>query len=309
MAALAGYKCRRMILFINGFLVVDWAQHEVAVRNRHCYTGAAVTTLRSRTLGAVRATGCVIEMFDPNKTGNVYSPSRDIVWGPSNPAATAIAYWDSVKRLFESGFGDQRSFFINGSFDNPSEAQDRYIAGIAKGREIIRQWQQGEAAWRQGLQALRTRERQQRMCLNSSQYDQQFFLSPNEKLRIVAHSMGAAYAAGLVSVLARHPQYGRRIDVVVYLAPHQPADFVHPSGIRGFQSSSAEDLVASNPMLPALKGRTRYALIRNVPVQNFIQNRTYGQRRYQQYASQMGHSVYTYDDEIRTFFQRYQPLP
>jgi hypothetical protein len=311
-----------MILFINGFVPLDWAQHEVTVRNRHCYTGAALSAVRSRTMGAVKTGVCVVEMFDPNKKGNVYSPSRDITWGQPDSTTRAANYWDSVKTIFEQGFGDYRSFFINGSFDNPSMARDRYAAGMRKGQQIIAKWLQGEAAYRQSFQNLRAREQRQRVCLDSSLLDQQFYLRKNEKLRIVAHSMGAAYAAGLATVLSRHTKYAAVIDVIFYLAPHQPADIVHPPALRAYQSSSAEDIIASrneyhtNIDIPvirnlnrveiptsALKGQTSYALIRNVPASNFIQNRTHEPDMLR------GHSVGTYDDEIKTFFSRYRRMP
>lgn len=311
-----------MILFINGFVPLDWAQHEVTVRNRHCYTGAAISALRSKLGGAVKAGACVGEAFDPNKKGNVYSPSREITWGQPDKNTRALHYWDSVQSLFEHGFKDNRSFFINASFDNPSAAQDRFAEGLKKGQQIIEKWTRGEAAYRRNLNRLRAREKQLRVCLDSSLLDQQFFLGENEKIRIVAHSMGAAYAAGLATVLARHRRYAARLDVILYLAPHQPADIVHPASVRAFQSSSREDIIASKntystrfttPVIDklngvqvptaSLKGRTSYAYIRNLPVSNFIENRTHSQ------DTLRGHAVSSYDDEIKMFFRRYKPSP
>ena len=68
-------------------------------------------------------------------------------------------------------------------------------------------------------------------------------LGDNERLRLVGHSMGAAYVAGMASILA-NSQYAHLLDFVDYLAPLQPGKFKHPKGILGRQMVSATDMFA-----------------------------------------------------------------
>ncbi len=357
-----------MILFINGFEITHWAKHEIAVRNKQCYDAVGTIggiagkagNLPAR-IGA-QAAGygyCVTLSFHEDKQGNVYSPSRDITAGSPYYKGQQMEYWNPVKELISKGFKDDRLYFINGSSDNRTTGHYRYTVGEQLGQKIIENWtfidsfkekytRLGELkANTQKLKALdlaTKRSMTQFYQLSADQLVQElakrnpaFHLEGKETLKIVGHSMGAAMAAGIAAVISKHPIYGKKVEVVLYLAPHQPQDFVHPAGVKGYQSSSAEDLVASkneighitipagNPQSIAIynmffgdkkplpytvdvpvsiawaKGVTAYQVIRNIPQQHFIQNKTHDGLK-----SQRGHGVYTYDDEIVQFFKLYQ---
>jgi len=62
-------------------------------------------------------------------------------------------------------------------------------------------------------------------------------LAPDEKIRIVGHSHGAAFAAGIATILMKHEKYSKRLDAVHYIAAHDPGGFAHPPGIEGTSGS------------------------------------------------------------------------
>jgi hypothetical protein len=359
-----------MILFINGFEIMHWAKHEIAVRNKQCYdavgtVGGIGTASRvgGVPLKIAQAAGygyCVTLSFHENKQGNVYSPARDIT--PNSPyyQGQQMEYWNPVKEMISKGFRDNRLFFINGSSDNRTTGAYRYNVGLQLGQKIIENWtfldnfnqrfqRLGElkydTARLKNIDRATRNSMVQYYQMSADQLVQElakrnpnFRLEGNETLKLVGHSMGAAIAAGIAAAIAKHPVYGKKVEVVLYLAPHQPQDFVHPIGIAGYQSSSAEDLVASkndigNITIPVgdptgiaiynwlygskkplpytvdvpvsiewAKGKTAYQVIKNIPLQHFIQNTTHDGLK-----SQRGHGVYTYNDEIAQFFKIYKP--
>jgi RHS repeat-associated protein len=80
-----------------------------------------------------------------------------------------------------------------------------------------------------------------------------------EAIQIIAHSHGAAYAAGMADELVR---LGYPIDVVYYLAPHQPTHITcHPPSVRGVQYSHPRDAVSSAPPDWLNVGGTEYGKI------------------------------------------------
>jgi len=86
-------------------------------------------------------------------------------------------------------------------------------------------------------------------------------LADEETIKIVGHSHGAAYAAGIASALSKHSKYGSLIEFVDYLAPHQPGDITHPSGVKGRQFSTKSDKVSSKGLVPHLFGKSKHAKI------------------------------------------------
>jgi hypothetical protein len=358
-----------MILFINGFEIMHWAKHEIAVRNKQCYDavgmvggiGGIVSRAGGVATKAVQAAGygyCVTLSFQEDKQGNVYSPSRDVTSSAPYYQGKQMEYWNPVKDLISKGFKDERLFFINGSSDNRTTGTYRYKIGEGIGKKILDNWlfidafnekykQLGEYKHEtnrlKNLDAATRSQMAKYFQLSADQLAQElsrrnpaFHLGEKETLKLVGHSMGAAIAAGIAAAIASHPKYANKVEVVLYLAPHQPQDFTHPQGIKGYQSSSAEDLVASkndigsvtlptgdpggialynwlwgskNPLpytvdvpisIAWAKGVTAYQLIKNVPQAHFIQNKTHDGLK-----SQRGHGVYTYEDEIVQFFQLY----
>jgi hypothetical protein len=357
-----------MILFINGFEIGHWAKHEKDIRNKSCYDTMAlvggVKGIASRAGGyglALQAGGygyCISQSFQDDKQGNVYSPSRDITSTAPYYNGEMMHYWDPVKKQLSDGFRDSRLYFINGSSDNKTTGDYRYRIGLGIGEKIVENWKfkdtfnekylklgryKHEVSTMKSLDEEARKGLKQYFQLTTEQLTQElhkknngFYLEPNEKLKIVGHSMGCAIAAGVAAAITRHPEYSKKVEVVLYLAPHQPDDFEHPRNIVGYQSSSAEDLVASknevhipmstgNPQAIAIhnlffgkknplpytvdvpisiawaKGKTAYKIIDNIPPEHFIQNKTHT------LSSLKGHSVGTYNDEIEMFFKMYQP--
>ncbi|WP_443946613.1 hypothetical protein ACJVDH_05770 [Pedobacter sp. AW1-32] len=88
----------------------------------------------------------------------------------------------------------------------------------------------------------------------------------------------------------------RVLQEMVYLEPHQPADFNHPSSIKGTQISSSKDRVASRGnFLSPLKGKTSFSWI------NGVENK-YGNKTHEgDYLE--GHSIGTNLDEIAEYFR------
>lgn len=83
---------------------------------------------------------------------------------------------------------------------------------------------------------------------------------------------------------------------MVYLEPHQPADFNHPSSVEGTQISSLKDKVASVwNFLSLLKGKTSFSWI------NGVENRYENKTHKGDYLG--GHSIGTNLDEIIEYFR------
>lgn len=87
----------------------------------------------------------------------------------------------------------------------------RYNKGLAAGRKLVQQILDGEVV-----------------------------LSDEETIKLVGHSQGAAYAAGIAQDLI-DAGYQDRIAFVDYIAPHQPSGFSHPDGVLGRQFGSIND--------------------------------------------------------------------
>lgn len=60
-------------------------------------------------------------------------------------------------------------------------------------------------------------------------------LTDDETIKLVGHSQGAAYAAGIAQALI-DAGYQDRIGFVDYIAAHQPSGFSHPQGVWGVNS-------------------------------------------------------------------------
>ncbi|WP_316846423.1 DUF6443 domain-containing protein [Pedobacter psychrodurus] len=207
----------------------------------------------------------------PNWNYTPYPPSRDLTQGYPyliyNNKNRPHDYWGNVDNAFMQGYKDNNSMYINASSDNTSDAQDRFTEGIASANNLISQLENGDIS-----------------------------LSKGETIKIVGHSQGGAFAAGMASVFSKSKKYASILQEVVYLEPHQPADFNHPSNIKGTQISSSKDRVASVwNFLSPLKGKTSFSRIRGIS--QFISNGTHDD------DSLGGHSVGTNLDEIISYFR------
>jgi hypothetical protein len=175
-------------------------------------------------------------------------------------------YWSNIDNAFMSGYNDKHALYINASSDNTSAAGDRFAEGQASAMDLMKQLDNGN-----------------------------IFLAEGETIKLVSHSQGGAFAAGMASVLSKSKKYASILQEVVYLEPHQPGDFRHPSSIKGLQISSRGDRVASKwNIIESLKGRTRFSWIDGVDKR--IENDTHKG----DYLG--GHSIGTNLDEIANYF-------
>ncbi len=340
-----------MVLLINGFELMHWLSHEYNVRNKSCYeeadkrsmedyqtivrSGGGGHDVSGALLGmlASRYASCLKDSFSTTKPANpgpIYNPERSITYGAPYYMGKRMEYWDKVVDIIKYGFKDHRIFFINGSFDNPSNGEIRYQTGVQIGNQILQQWYNGERDYLRRMEQAKANAANpkpkkeipknpyaylyQSSIIDSlnlyvdplASFNGEFFLKPNETIKIIGHSMGAAVAAGIASAIRNSFHYEKRLELVIYLAPHQPGQFIHPAGVKAYQSSSRKDAVASvNKLLginiAGLKGTTSYEIIRNVPRENFFENKTYTWLG----SSQRGHSVFTYDDELKEIITKH----
>ncbi len=339
-----------MILFINGFVPQHFAAHEVVARNGSCYGAAGATALASPIVALGAGAYCLSRSFQKEKNGPIYQPSRTVTATMPTHKGEAFDYWKGIAKQVSTGFRDDRMFFINGSSDNRSTGTERFKMGYTIGEHLLQTWHKKDAQVSKMEVELRkidglservgrefdnatdiSRPLQEYFNITRQGLEQQmqlsakdFVLQKNESLKIVGHSMGAAMAAGIATAIAADRTYRDRLEMVWYLAPHQPQEIVHPQGVVGFQSSSRADRVASlneqSITVPNLykrvvagdssatvtmsvsiewaKGKTAYVKIANV--QHFIENSTIETDR-----ALGGHAVTSYDDEIAKFFQLY----
>jgi hypothetical protein len=340
-----------MILLINGFELTQWLSHEFSVRNKSCYDEANKKSMEDyQTIvksggGGHEASGallgllagkyasCLKDSFStvkPANPGPIYNPDRSITFGAPYYMGKRMEYWDKVVDIIKYGLNDQRIFFINGSFDNPSNGEIRYQTGVQIGNQVLQQWYNGEKDYIRRMEQAKADAAKPKpkreipksyssMLYQSSildslnlhvdplaSFNSEFFLKPNETVKIIGHSMGAAVAAGIASVIRNSFAYEKRLEVVIYLAPHQPGQFIHPAGVKAYQSSAQKDAIASvNKLMginiAGLKGTTTYEIIRNVPRENYFENETYTWLG----SSQRGHSVFTYDDDLKKIITKH----
>src|SRR5690606_15512828 len=153
--------------------------------------------------------------YNPDRFGTVmhrdefmFNGSRTDYWGDPGESGT-------IRTTINNHFGDNNNVFFNGSHHFRSKASDRYALGQKAGLVLIEQLKNG------GIE-----------------------LANGETIKIVGHSQGAAYAAGMLAALAES-EYADRLEIGIYLSPHQPGDFEHPDGVFGVQFSTRSDWVSS----------------------------------------------------------------
>gem|GEM_PF-3047296 len=171
----------------------------------------------------------------PNKGYEPYAPDRGFYEdGPRNNGKT-FSYWQGVDKeymKYNSDFEGEKAYYTNGSFTPNATANARYNEGLQAGADLIAKLQSGEITLKEG-----------------------------ETIKIVGHSQGAAYAAGIASALAKHSKYGALIEFVDYLSARQPGDIKHPEGVKGRQFSTREDRISSKGWKAKLFGNSKWAPI------------------------------------------------
>ena len=160
---------------------------------------------------------------------NRYAPDRGFYSdGPRNNGKT-FSYWEGVDNAYMDEYKDRNAYYTNGSFTPEASASARFKEGEEAGRDLVRKLNDGKIKLKEG-----------------------------ETIKIVGHSQGAAYAAGIASQVAKHAKWGALIEFVDYLSPHQPGDITHPAGVKGRQFSTKSDKVSSKGIIPWLFGGSKY---------------------------------------------------
>jgi RHS repeat-associated protein len=191
--------------------------------------------------------------------GNEYIPG---VTGKSGDVVSS-----GVGGLIATAFNDPDYIFISATNLTNSTGGERYDDGVVYGNQLVELLESGNLS-----------------------------LAEGETIKIVGHSQGAAFAAGIASVLAKHQKYSSRVEAVFYIAPHQPNQFSHPSGIEGYQWSTKSDKISSkNRFWKGVKGNSKFAQIDGVQDDNFFKREKY-------IEGYGGHSVETYYYMILSFF-------
>jgi len=147
-----------------------------------------------------------------------YPPARNFTTGSPFYLGESFDYWGNIDDAFQQGYNDYNSLYVSATADNSSQAVDRFAEGEAAANSLIAQLDNAP-------------------------------LAEGETIKIVGHSQGAAFAAGMASVLSKHEKYSSRLEAVHYLAPHQPTDINHPDGVNGIQASRRSDRVSSSNLL------------------------------------------------------------
>ena len=130
-------------------------------------------------------------------------------------------YWSGIDKSFIKNFKDDNVGYIDGMNAPKSSAQDRYNAGFQQATTIIAKIKSGEIK-----------------------------LGPFETIKIVSHSQGGAYSAGLAAALINS---GYLVESIYYIAPMQPADINHPKDVKGVQySRKSDELASEQPLLNQL---------------------------------------------------------
>jgi len=144
-----------------------------------------------------------------------YPPPRNLQRNGVTMFGQPVTYWGETRGIINTHFGDENNIFINATDNFKSQASDRFAQGKVSGLELIAQLQNGTIE-----------------------------LENEETIKVVGHSQGAAFAAGLLTALA-YSEYASRVELGLYLSPHQPGGFEHPDGISGAQLSTRSDWVSS----------------------------------------------------------------
>jgi len=189
-----------------------------------------------------------------------YPPSRSFTRSFPQHNGNSFDYWGGVDDAIMSGFGDNNAIYANASAGNTSQAGDRFAEGKAAALDLISKLNNGDIS-----------------------------IADDETIKVIGHSQGAAFAAGMLTVLAES-DYASRLEAGLYLAPHQPGDFSHPSGVNGVQWSTESDWVSSNDWrLFGLNGGSSLSMISGVSTM-------YQRGNYK--GGRGGHSVDTYLEHV-----------
>jgi RHS repeat-associated protein len=172
-----------------------------------------------------------------------YPPPRNFQRNGISMFGNQVDYWggdNGTRSIINNHFNDNNNLFVNATDEFGSQASDRFAQGQVSGLELIAKLQNGTIE-----------------------------LENEETIKVVGHSQGAAFAAGMLTALA-NSEYASRVELGLYLSPHQPGGFEHPDGIPGAQLSTRSDWVSSKPktllgrLMQAFNGQSELAEIQGV---------------------------------------------
>jgi RHS repeat-associated protein len=132
-------------------------------------------------------------------------------------------YWGSMDNKFMNRIGDNNAVYANASSHALSTASYRYNRGKKAGETMLKMINDGDIK-------LETDENG----------------NVTESIKIVSHSQGSSYAAGMSKILT---DAGYNVEVEYNLAPKQPGDIPETDASRRVQYGSDKDMIApQSPM-------------------------------------------------------------
>jgi RHS repeat-associated protein len=136
-------------------------------------------------------------------------------------------YWGGMDDKFKQRIGDNNAIYADASEPAFSSADARYEIGKEQGMDILDKIKNGE------------------IVLAKDDAGKVI-----ETIKIVAHSQGAAAAAGQAEVLTNA---GYNVEVIYNIAPKQPGDIKTPEGVgRIVQYGSDKDWIAPQSNMPGV---------------------------------------------------------
>ncbi len=200
----------------------------------------------------------------PRFRKNPYSPDRGFYQDGPHNNGKVFSYWEGVNTAYMNEYKDKNAYYTNGSFTPMSTANARFSEGQKAGADLIAKIDAGEIT-----------------------------LATGETIKIVGHSQGAAYAAGIATALA-NSKYGGLMEFVDYLSPHQPGDFKHPDKVKGRQFSTKSDEISSKGWKARLFGNSKYEK---------IDGADWGMQRERHEGGYSGHLVDTWLNDLINYWK------
>lgn len=248
-----------LVIFVNGFMIHQWM-----AQDHRLMVQTAQRSMVDR--------GTYLTSYTAQRNPN-YSPypgERTFATGAPTYLGEPFQYWGKIDDVFMQAHQDYNARYISASADNASQAHERYADGAMAARRLIRQLD-----------------------------NRQIPLAGDETIKIVGHSQGAAFAAGMVSVLGKHAKYSSRLEIAYYIAPHQPGDFLHHSKVKGQQWSTFNDWVTDGwNLIHLFNGGSKNQKIEGVENEQYIRRTPWTQ-------GMGGHYVETYLEDIIHYFQHH----
>lgn len=203
---------------------------------------------------------------DGTAPANTYAPDRGFYSDGSrnNGKKFENDYWEGVDAKYMEAYKDKNVLYTNGSFTPKATANARYNEGMKAAEDLIAKLEAGEVTLKDG-----------------------------ETIKIVGHSQGAAYAAGIATGLLGS-KYGSLIEFVDYLSPHQPGDIRHPALVKGRQFSTKSDEVSSKGPIAKNFGNSKYEKIPGAE---------WGEERESYDGGRGGHSVGTWLNDLIDYWR------